>query len=279
MKSNLVYVVLAGLLLLIGSGVFKRHSQTEPYPNIGTCERIDSTTLKLIGPIDEAMYNCALPLLTPDIETVRVTTQGGDVYAGRAIGYKLSEYPRHLIVDKMCLSSCGNYFIPAIDRLTLLPGSIIGLHGSPDPHLLSNIDMESHMASLVEEGNVTSEGLTRILKRKSDRREKHLTEEANFARSFDVPKGWRLYREAGDADDGWRRQFTEGSDVGVTTDNFMIVEGPMLTSCLPQVKTENYQRTLDETVFNNARLWNGLKAQMGAYRSLGLNCLSSAQPQ
>ena len=248
------------------------------YPETGTCEQIDSATLKLSGPIDDAMRDCALSQLTADIKTVMVTSKGGEVFAGRAIGYKISEYPRHLIVYKMCLSSCGNYFVPAAAKVTLLPGSVIGLHGTPDPHMLVNADMENHMASMIEDGNQASEGLTRILKRKSDRRKKQLRAEAKFAAHFNVPKGWRMYREAGDADDGWRRQFTAGSDAGVTPDNFMIVEGPMLASCLPHAKTQNYQNTLETTVFDNSRLWHGLTETMGAYRSRGMTCLPTTSP-
>ena len=250
-----------------------------PYPEIGTCEQTNSATLKLTGPIDNAMRDCTLPLLTPDIKTVIVNSRGGEVFAGRAIGYKIGESPRHLIIDKVCLSSCGNYFVPAASSVTLLPGAVIGLHGTPDPHMLENKEMENHMASLVAEGHDASEGLTRILKRKSDKREKQLSEETKFADHFNVPKGWRLYREAGDADDGWRREFTVGSDAGVTIDNFMIVEAPMLRSCLPHVETEDYQSTLTKTVFDNAKLWGGLREQMGAFRSRGLTCLTPIPSQ
>jgi len=225
------------------------------------------------------MRDCALALLTPDIDTVYVTTKGGEVFAGRAIGYKIGEHPRHLIIDKMCLSSCGNYFVPAAARLTLMPRSVIGLHGTPDPHMLSNVDMENHMASLVEEGNVASEGLERILKRKSETRTKQLAEEAKFAAHFNVPKGWRHYREAGDADDGWRKHFAQGSDIGVTPDKFMIVEGPMLASCLPHVETENYQANLQKSLLDKVKIWSGLKETMGAYRSLDLTCLPAPSQQ
>ena len=165
MRSKLIYIVLAGLLLVFGVGISKHLPSDTPYPDVGTCHLINKATLKLTGPIDEAMLDCALSWLTPDVKTVYVTTPGGEVYAGRAIGYKLSEHPRHLIVDKFCLSSCGNYFVPAASRLTLLPKSIIGLHGTPDPRFLSNADMKKFMSSLVDEGHDSSVGLERILKR------------------------------------------------------------------------------------------------------------------
>jgi ATP-dependent protease ClpP protease subunit len=275
MTSQLRYGALAALALFIGGGVAWGYLQAEPpaaYPKTGTCEQMDAATLKLSGPIDDSLRDCALSLLTPEIDTVYVTSKGGEVFAGRAIGYKIGEQARHLIIDDLCMSSCGNYFVPAAARLTLLPRSVIGLHGTPDPHMLSNEDMESHMASMVENGDTASEGVARILKRKSERRERQLAEEAKFAAHFNVPKGWRHYREAGDTDDGWRRHFTTGSDTGVTPDKFMIVEGPMLKSCLPHVETEGYQAELEASVLDNAKLWAGLEATMGAYRSFGLAC-------
>jgi len=280
MKSYILYFILAGILLFFGLSAFVTFKPwVEDYPETGSCEQIDSKTIKLSGPIDDAMRDCAISLLTPDVDTVRVTTQGGEVFAGRAIGYKIGERPRHLIVDKMCLSSCGNYFVPAAARVTLLPRSVIGLHGTPDPHMLSNADMENHMASMVEEGHATSKSLSRILQRKSDIRARQLAEETRFVERFNVPKGWRHYREAGDESDGWRRHFTAGSDKGVTPNKFMIVEGPMLASCLPHVTTEDYQSTLDKTVFSHRKLWASLEEKMGAYRSLSLTCSAASMPQ
>jgi len=281
MKFIFPYIALASYALLAACNPSAPESSDviATAPETGICEQVDTATLKLSGPINDAMRDCALALLTPNIKTVTVTSKGGEVFAGRAIGYKIGEHPRHLIVDKMCLSSCGNYFVPAAARLTLLPHSVIGLHGTPDPHMLSNADMEKHMASMVEDGAVASEGISRILKRKSETRLKQLAEEARFAAHFNVPKGWRHYREAGDTDDGWRRHFTAGSDKGVTPDKFMIVEGPMLSSCLPHVKTGGYQAELQKSVFDNSKLWASLGEKMGAYRSRGLTCLPSHSPQ
>ncbi|WP_026941737.1 hypothetical protein [Hellea balneolensis] len=281
MKHYMFTISLAALTVF--SGCKPAMSEAElffaHYPETGQCALINPSTLKLSGPIDEAMRDCALSELTEDIKMVTVTSKGGEVFAGRAIGYKIGEHPRHLIVDKMCLSSCGNYFVPAADQLSLRPGSVIGLHGTPDPHMLSNADMESHMASMVENGDTASEGVARILKRKSDRRTKQLAEEAKFAAHFNVPKGWRLYREAGDSSDGWRREFKAGSDMDLVIDNFMIVDAPMLATCLPQVKTRNFQRTLDSTVFDKPTFWATLRDRMGAYRSRGLTCIPSPQQQ
>jgi len=187
MRSKLIYIVLAGLLLVFGVGISKHLPSDTLYPDVGTYHLINKATLKHTGPIDEAMLDCALSWLTPDVKTVYVTTPGREVYAGRAIGYKVSEHPRHLIVNKFCLSSCGNYFVPAASRLTLLPKSIIGLHGTPDPYTFAITDVDKHMAGLIEEGHETSESLKRIVERKSERREKQLLKETKLSSHLNVP--------------------------------------------------------------------------------------------
>jgi len=53
----------------------------------------------------------------------------------------------------------------------------------------------------------------------------------------------------------------------------------MLASCLPHVETENYQSTLDETVFENTKYWNYLTEKMRAYRSRELTCKPIPQAQ
>ena len=83
------------------------------------------------------MKLCAADLITPQIKTVLVNSIGGDVEYGRDIGYLIGDFPRTLIVEKYCLSSCGNYFVPAAQSLELKPGAVIGLHGTPDPYTVS----------------------------------------------------------------------------------------------------------------------------------------------
>jgi len=56
----------------------------------------------------------------------------------------------------------------------------------------------------------------------------------------------------------------------------MIVEGPMLESCLPRVETEGYQASLEDTVLSQDTYWASLKEKIGAYRSLGLRCLTQS---
>jgi len=240
---------------------------------VTSCQKINATTVRLSGTIGEIMQDCALALLTADIDTVIVRSGGGEVYAGRAIGYKIGDRPRTLIVDKICLSSCGNYFVPAAAQVRLNPGAVIGLHGTPDPQMLGVAGLEAHLAELQKNKSASALGAERSLNKRRDKEGKQLVEEAKFASRFSVPKGWRLYRDIGDSPEGWVKHFVAGSDADVTPDKFLIVEQPMLASCLPHIKFSDYQAGLEDSVFNRPLRWHGLNHVMGAYRSRGLTCL------
>lgn len=251
---------------------FKISSIPAPTPSkYGLCETISENIVKLSGTIDEAMQSCALELITDRTDTIIVNSIGGDVDAGRAIGYHIGAMPRRLVIEQYCLSSCGNYFVPAVQTVELKKGAVIGLHGSPDPHMLASDELEAHLASLTASGSQSASSAQRLLDKKAARRVRQLSEEVRFAERFSVPLGWRHYREAGDAEDSWRKHFTKGSDKGVTPDRFMIVEGPMMRSCLPHVETKGLQDRLERTAFKEPQ-WQTLKKDIGAYRSFGLTC-------
>lgn len=241
------------------------------------CVLISADTIKLSGLITPEMQICALELITPTIKKIIVNSKGGDVDVGRMIGYRIGETPRTIIVDTYCLSSCGNYFIPPAGSVELKKGAVIGLHGSPDPHMLSSQNLESHLAALEASQSITASSVKRQLKRKEAQRDRQLAEEEKFALAFHVPKGWRHYREINDEEYGWKRHFEDGTHNGVKLKHFMIVEKEMMASCLPNISISNYQETLDHSVFPR-RSWEKLVKDIGAYRSYGLKCRPFIKP-
>lgn len=250
--KTLSLISITAFISLSGCGVNPvPQSQNPP------CVQIDDKILKLSGPISLAMQDCVLEALTSTIETVIVNSIGGDVDAGRMIGYRIGEHPRHIIIEKFCLSSCGNYFIPPAHAVELKDDAVIGLHGSPDPQMLSNARLETHLAALQANDSASSKGAQRQLDSKEKARDYHLKEEARFAATFNIPKGWRHYRGENDTQDGWREHFESGTDAGVIPKIFMIVEEDMIGSCLPHVKTNAFQHSLTNGPFKkrHGRNW------------------------
>ncbi len=261
-------LITASITLLSNCNVDQTQAKT-----INPCVLLSADTLKLSGSISSDMQDCALKLISPDIKKIIVNSKGGDVDAGRIIGYRIGEMPRTIAVERYCLSSCGNYFIPPANAVELETGAIIGLHGSPDPHMLSSENLAAHLAELEQNESVTTPSVKRQLKRKQDQRDYQLAEEEKFAQAFKVPKGWRHYRDINDEEDGWRRHFEAGSDSGVEPNRFMIVEKAMISSCLPHISVTAFQAGLEDNVFK-PKMWAKLKEDIGAYRSYGLKCKS-----
>ncbi|WP_372707966.1 hypothetical protein [Brevundimonas sp.] len=70
--------------------------------------------------------------LASDISVLVVDSYGGNTRATMRIARLIYDNDIDVIIEGQCFSSCANYILPAASgRLTVLPGSFIGLHGSP----------------------------------------------------------------------------------------------------------------------------------------------------
>jgi len=128
----------------------------------------------------------------------------------------IAKAPRTLVVEDVCLSSCGNYFVPAAEKVVVQPGAFIGLHGTVDPSTIEFRGLD--LVKFAPE----------------------LEAEAKFALEFSVARGWRLFRDAYDPSvgriptpdmEGELRPHDRSAGHG-----FLLVERPFLRSCLPHVE-------------------------------------------
>jgi len=236
------------------------------------CLAIDETSVRLRGEIDDTMAACARESLTSEVTRVVVNTPGGETGAGRAIARLIAEAPRTLVIDGECSSSCGNYFVPAAARLEATPGSVIAIHGTPDPALMTRsrqLASES-LAADVMSGEITEAERRAALETLGERTAITLEDEARFAREFGVPPGWRLYREQADASliDVFATHF-DGSPrpvrQRVTGSAILIVEPTLLESCLPRVDPGNYRASFETSVIGNPRRRAALEARNGVF--------------
>lgn len=243
------------------------------------CRTLDFETIEIIGTIDSALADCVADLIGPDILVVRVSSPGGETRAGRRIGHMIGDHPRTLVVDGWCMSSCANYFVPAADRLVIEPHSLIGLHGTPDPFLLARgwEDFKNGMDRRLAAGDVTPTSHALSLAAETDRNAEGIAEEEAFAVRFGVPKGWRLYRDAGDDMLGFLRHFSGSDDHLGGNWGMLIVEPAMLHSCLPALQVERPARGRTDTLRRQIRSWVQRIAVLGA-SSGDLECRLSESP-
>jgi len=230
--------------------------------------------MRLIGNIDKDMLGCVRVTFSSDIVHVLVNSGGGGAREGKAIAYLLARNNIDLTIEQYCLSSCGNYFVPVAKSVRLLPGAFVGLHGTPDPQMLDLSDLETHIKLLELNDSPSLVGARRNLEMRRAKTAIILESENRFASDFDVPLGWRHYRDIDEPADGWRRHFVPGSDKGVLPRGFMIVEEPMLRSCLPNVTAVDFQSGLENSLFVNNRYFAFIEKRFNAYRSHGLSCIA-----
>lgn len=81
------------------------------------------------------------------IDTLVVDSGGGEIVTGMDFGYWALERGLNVMVDGVCLSSCANYVFTAGRSKTILPGSVVGWHGSAEqPGLLDQMHVEAEKA-------------------------------------------------------------------------------------------------------------------------------------
>jgi hypothetical protein len=85
--------------------------------------------LHFYGDITPATAKEMAAYLDEGIDTVIVTSGGGDGAAGLSIGKGFRQRHITVIVEKYCFSSCANYLFIGAVKKRLEPGAILGFHG------------------------------------------------------------------------------------------------------------------------------------------------------
>lgn len=87
--------------------------------------------LVMMGRISDSFAGAFKKALSanPAINTLIIDSQGGDMSAALDMAAILRERRMRLVVDGRCLSACAHFLFPAAVRKTVLPGSLVGIHG------------------------------------------------------------------------------------------------------------------------------------------------------
>ncbi|MDE1310367.1 hypothetical protein MCX36_07955 [Vibrio aestuarianus] len=91
-----------------------------------------NNTLYFKGEITDSTILIAMNVINNyrgKITTMVVTSPGGDTVPAMRLGYWIFDNHINLIVDKVCLSSCANYFFTAASSVYIKSGAIVFWHG------------------------------------------------------------------------------------------------------------------------------------------------------
>ncbi|MGB5473448.1 MAG: hypothetical protein WBQ78_08215 [Gammaproteobacteria bacterium] len=93
--------------------------------------RLEAETVYYTGPI-AAIQNQELFGLVSGraVNRLMITSAGGEVEAGIALGLWIHESGIDVEVPEYCLSSCANYVFPAGKHKTIHPGAVVAWHGN-----------------------------------------------------------------------------------------------------------------------------------------------------
>lgn len=261
---------------LVAAALAGAQSPAEDDPT--RCEQANATTFVLEGPVNEAMAECVRVHLSPTTTELVVDSGGGDVRYALDIAERLEPLSLTVRVRDRCYSSCANYFLPLGRRVIVEPGAAIVLHGGADPKFLREgmlEQRESRIREIMRDARVDRaeaearydtmiEGIRTLIDRQQA-----------FAARHNVGMGWFLYREEGDRDVGRWLTGRRGPKPHPFGWALLLVEEPMLRSCLPDIEIEPFQQRLEAEFIDNRERYGRFR-RAGGLRSLTLEC---AEPE
>ena len=96
-----------------------------------------------------------------EAERLVMTSGGGSVKAGIALGRWVREQGLTLVIEDYCLSSCANYVFTAALRKRIRPGAVVGWHGNYRHLLETGLWREDAAGRMVREGEDRATALRR----------------------------------------------------------------------------------------------------------------------
>lgn len=93
-------------------------------------KRLDDTSLKFEGEINELSASALLLAFKPADTSLIIHSPGGSAHAAAAIANYIHEHRLTVKVDSLCASACANFIFLVAPKKILMPGAIVGLHGS-----------------------------------------------------------------------------------------------------------------------------------------------------
>jgi hypothetical protein len=96
----------------------------------GQWSTVDETTLAFVGKITRDTPRRLQEVLSGQIQTIIVTSDGGETEGGIAVGEVIQERGLDVVVEGFCASSCANYFFTLANDKVVAEGSWVGYHGN-----------------------------------------------------------------------------------------------------------------------------------------------------
>lgn len=121
------YLLYCQILLLFGCTSFNHNKKESSQINL-----LGDYAIEFIGDTSKANFKRFKSILTKNAKTVNtlvISSDGGDVFSGMNIGKLVYQYHLKVIVQESCASSCANYIVTASNNVKVKKGALLGWHG------------------------------------------------------------------------------------------------------------------------------------------------------
>lgn len=213
-------------------------------PRSPPCRQAAPTVFVIDGPIDEVLTDCVNANFADTTTELILTSPGGEVDAALDVAEWMEAARMIVRVRGECASSCANYFLPIAQRIIVEPNSTIIVHGGVDPRLVQKLraDRSRRIQEAVDRGRPLDMAVTDF--EDSLRRADALVErQRSFADRHNVLPGWFIHREMAETRLGSHLtgRYSRGVLPRAFGARYIVVDAPMLASCLPRVRIEPYR--------------------------------------
>ena len=233
--------------VLLTGGCATSSTRTADTPRIGVCEQRTAEVFVIRGEIDAELARCVRETLADTTRELALDSEGGDVEAALDIADLLAGRDLTMRVEGECNSSCANYFLPLARRVSISPNAMVLLHGSVDRWTIERWrNRRSEVLATQIASGRTPEAAKAAFASSLRHADATAARQDAFAARHGVRPGWLLYREPG-----------SGVVPGLTTQpppgRAILVEEPMMRSCLPNVEIDAYQDALERRWLRSLR--------------------------
>jgi hypothetical protein len=239
MRAAIPSLVVAVVLLTGCATSAPFTTATSPDDRTGACEQRTAEVFAITGAIDAELTRCVRESFAESTRELVLNSEGGSIEAALDIAEVLQGRNLTMRVEDECNSSCANYFLPLARRIEIGPEAMVLLHGSIDPWTIDRMrsNKPAFMAMQARNGRSAEQAETDFAGLIS-KSEALATRQAEFTRRHAVAPGWMLFRMPGSED-------IPGLINHPTDVKAILVEEPMLRSCLPNVEIAPYQQALE----------------------------------
>jgi ATP-dependent protease ClpP protease subunit len=223
---------------LIAAASQARMTETTSSREVCEIEGADlaSREIRYIGDTDTPLIACITRFINVQNATLTITSSGGEVIGSIAAANMINLLGWKVKVLGKCVSSCGNYIIPAAKHFDVLPYSYIALHGGPaksDDTARAREDLREAL----RQAGTTPENLEKNIE--FNMKNMRLTSETHeaFMRSYKIKRNW---------------YDLDSPDLSITAadaaaNKVVIADPEMFASCMGNLSTERFWFPANQT--------------------------------